>query len=392
MEPQSVSTTGRLPLAALAALAVSAFSMLLTEMMPAALLPGMSAALHQSGAAVGILVSVCAAASTAAAIPLVAMTRSVPRRTLFVVLLAGFVLANGTLAVAPSYRLIIVSRVATGLCMGALWPVVAGYAWHLGRLGNPGRSVAIALSGSTIALAFGLPSASAIGSVIGWRVMFGLLSVLFLVLIMWVLWKLPPVQGERIGERVSLVEVAMRPGFPTVLMTTLLIAIGHYTLYTYMAPLAAALGVPGGTPTAMLIFGVGAMTGIWIVGRTVDEHLRRTAWGGLALTVCAMVSLRLLEHASIGEELTIYCWGIAFGGVPTFFQTATNKAAGPPADVAASLLSTVYGFGIFGGSALGGILLKPVGVLNLPLITVAMVILAGVLIRSGHRRAFPHPP
>jgi predicted MFS family arabinose efflux permease len=365
--------------------------MLLTEMMPAALLPEMSGTLHQSHAAIGFLVSACAAASTAAGIPLVAITRSLPRRPLFLVLLVGFLVANATIAVSSDYGLIIAARIGAGLCMGTLWPVVAGYAWHLGRHGNPGRSVAIALSGSTIALAFGLPVASWLGSLIGWRIMFALLSALFLALILWVLWKLPPVRGEAVGERVPLVEVALRPGFARVLLTTLLIAVAHYSLYTYMAPLAAALRFPGRTPAAMLIFGVGALTGIWIVGHTVDEHLRRTAWGGLALTLCAMLSLLLLDHDAFTEGLTIYAWGIAFGGVPTFFQTATNRAAGPPADVAASLLSTVYGSGIFGGSALGGILLKPIGVLNLPSITLAVVMMAGALIYGGHRRAFPHP-
>ena len=364
--------------------------MLLTEMLPAALLSAMSKDLHQSRSAIGFLVSTCAAASTAAGIPLVAMTRSLPRRPLFVVLLAAFAVSNGAVAVSSSYSVIVASRIASGLSMGTLWPVVAGYAWHLGRHGNPGKSVAFALSGSTIALAFGLPLASWIGSVIGWRPTFGLISALFLTLILWVLWKLPEVQGERIGERVSLVQVALRPGFATVLVTTLLIAVAHYTLYTYIAPLAAAMRFPGGTPAAMLVFGVGALTGIWIVGHTVDEHLRRTAWGGLALTACAMVSLLVLRHDPFSEGLTIYCWGIAFGGVPTFFQTATNKAVGPPADVATSLLSTVYGFGISGGSALGGFLLEPIGILNLPLITLTVVILAAALIQSGHHRAFPH--
>ena len=383
-------STGRLPLDALAALAAAAFCMLLSEMMPAALLPGMSESLHHTRSAIGFLISACAGASTAAGIPLVAMTRSLPRRPLFVALLAGFMIANGGIALSSNYTLIIAARIGTGLCMGALWPVVAGYAWHLGRQGNPGRAVAIALSGSTIALAFGLPMVSLIGGAIGWRSMFGLLAGLFLVLILWVLWKLPSVEGERIGERVPLVHVARRPGFATVLATTLLIAVAHYTLYTYMAPLAAALRFPGGTASAMLIFGVGSLAGIWIVGRTVDEHLRRTAWGGLALTVCAMLSLLLVGQTPSVTAVTIFGWGIAFGGVPTFFQTATNKAAGPPADVAASLLSTVYGFGIFGGSAFGGILLRPVGILNLPIITLAVVTAAAALIYSGSRGAFPH--
>ena len=274
--------------------------------------------------------------------------------------------------------------------MGTLWPVVAGYAWHLGRHGNPGKSVASLYQAARSRWRSDCRWQAGLGSVIGWRPTFGLISALFLTLILWVLWKLPEVQGERIGERVSLVQVALRPGFATVLVTTLLIAVAHYTLYTYISPLAAAMRFPGGTPAAMLVFGVGALTGIWIVGHTVDEHFRRTAWGGLALTACAMVSLLVLRHDPFSEALTIYFWGIAFGVLPTFFQTATNNADGPPADVATSLLSTVYGFGISGGSALGGFLLEPIGVLNLPLITLTVVILAAALIQSGHHRALPH--
>jgi predicted MFS family arabinose efflux permease len=89
------------------------------------------------------------------------------------------------------------------------------------------------------------------------------------------------------------------------------------------------------------------------------------------------------------SKVTIFLWDVAFGGVPNFFQTATNNRAGPPADVAASMLSTTYSFGIFGGSAFGGLLLEVKGVLGLSWVTLVIIISAIALVSFGHRQVFP---
>jgi predicted MFS family arabinose efflux permease len=379
----------KLPLAALLPLSTAAFSTLLTEMMPAGLLPQMSVSLRCSPAAIGLLVSVCAIASTVAAIPVVAVTRGLPRRPLLIALLGGFVVVNATTAWSSTYDLTVVARILTGLLMGTLWPLLAGYAWHLTSRDKAGRAVAVALAGSTVAMSFGLPLGSVVGGLIGWRMIFAILSLVPLLLIGWVAWKLPPVPGETVEERISLFQVAIRPGFPIVLGATLVTVLAHYTLYTYMAPLAAKLQLAGGTGTALLLFGVGALVGIWIVGRTVDEHLRRTAWGAMLLTGATMLALGLFAPVTALDYVTIFLWGVSFGGVPTFFQTATNNTAGPPADVAASMLSTIYSFGIFGGSALGGLLLEVEGVLSLSWVTLIIIISAIALVAFGHRQAFP---
>jgi predicted MFS family arabinose efflux permease len=382
-------TSSKLPLTGLLALSTAAFATLLTEMMPAAVQPQMTAALHWSPGAVGFLVSVCAIASTVAAIPIVSWTRGISRRPLFVALLAGFVVTNAITACSSVYAVTVVTRILTGLFMGTLWPLIAGYAWHLANRESAGRAVAIALAGSTVAMSFGLPLGNVIGHLIGWRSMFGLLSLVPLLLIGWVLWKLPPVMGEEPEDRISIFVVAAKPGFPTVLLTTLLTVLAHYTLYTYMASLTRRLGLFGGAATGLLLFGVGALVGIWIVGRIVDRHLRAGAWGALMLTGIAMLAMGLFARFPVVDYLAIFVWGVSFGGVPTFFQTATNNTAGPPADVAASLLSTIYGLGIFGGSALGGFLLDRIGVQSLCWIVLAVIGMAVIPVSLGHRRAFP---
>ncbi len=66
--------SGRLPMIGLLALSTTAFLTILTETMPAAVLPAMSESLEQPPAGIGLLVSIYALASAAAAIPIVALT------------------------------------------------------------------------------------------------------------------------------------------------------------------------------------------------------------------------------------------------------------------------------------------------------------------------------
>ncbi|MET5115247.1 MFS transporter, partial [Burkholderia pseudomallei] len=84
----------RLPLAGLLALATAGFITIVTDALPAGLLPLMGRDLRVSDALVGQLDTVYAAGSIVAAMPLVAATRGMRRRPLLLAPLAGFVVAN----------------------------------------------------------------------------------------------------------------------------------------------------------------------------------------------------------------------------------------------------------------------------------------------------------
>src|SRR5258705_341629 len=64
----------------LLALATAAFTDVVTDLLPAGLLPQMSSALHVPEARIGLLVSAFAIASALAAIPVTALLRGLPRR------------------------------------------------------------------------------------------------------------------------------------------------------------------------------------------------------------------------------------------------------------------------------------------------------------------------
>ena len=79
----------RLPMTGLLALAMAGFITILTEALPAGLLPQMSAGLAISPSAVGQLVTVYALGSLVAAIPLTAATQRFRRKPVLLAAIAG---------------------------------------------------------------------------------------------------------------------------------------------------------------------------------------------------------------------------------------------------------------------------------------------------------------
>ncbi|NUT52744.1 MAG: MFS transporter, partial [Saccharothrix sp.] len=86
--------TARLPRWPLLALATAAFTTVLTEALPAGVLPGLSTGLGVSEAAAGQLVTVYAIGTVAAAIPLSTATSGWSRKRLLLAGVAGFAVAN----------------------------------------------------------------------------------------------------------------------------------------------------------------------------------------------------------------------------------------------------------------------------------------------------------
>src|ERR1044072_6711756 len=95
--------SGRLPVAALAALAVAAFVTVLTEALPAGVLVAMSADLGVSEAATGQTVTVYAMATALTAIPLSLATATWQRKRLLLVGVGGFAIGNTITALSTAY-------------------------------------------------------------------------------------------------------------------------------------------------------------------------------------------------------------------------------------------------------------------------------------------------
>ncbi|GGJ30180.1 MFS transporter [Streptomyces brasiliensis] len=381
--------SARLPWPGLLALSASAFTAVMTELLPAGLLPSMAPALGVPESRVGFLVTGYAAASFLAAVPVTAALRGLPRRPVLVGALLGFACADALVALSSSYVLTFGARLVAGATGGTLWAMLVGYAARMVPAERRGRAIAIVLAGITLALAAGVPAGTVLAGALGWRAAFASLAALALLLAGWVRWRVPAFPGEPPHGRVPFVRVALRPGIRPVLSVTLFLLLGHQVMYTYAVPFAAHAGF-GRTGPLLAVFGTATVAGIWLTGELVDRWLRGTLLAALTLFAAVLVALGLAAGTPAVLLGAVALWGVAFGWAPTLIQTALVDVSGPAdADVATSLQTTVYNAGIAGGSLVGGLALGGPGPAALPWTALPLVTVGLVTVAVGRRYAFP---
>lgn len=364
-----------LPLGALLALAMTGFICIVTETLPAGLLPQIGSGLGISPSLAGQMVTVYALGSLLAAIPLTIATQSWRRRTVLLLTIAGFLLFNSITAWSSHYALTLVARFFAGVSAGLAWSLIAGYARRMVVPQLQGRALAVAMIGTPIALSLGVPLGTWLGGFVGWRMAFALMSGLTLVLIGWVLVKVPDYPGQSSTQRQALHEVFFTPGVRPVLGVVFTWMLAHNILYTYIAPFVAKAGLANDVDLVLLAFGIAALVGIWVTGRLVDRHLRPAVLFSLASFAAVAVFLGLFMTSAIAIYLGVVIWGLTFGGAATLLQTALADSAGRGADVALSMNVVVWNSAIAGGGLLGGVLLGHWGVGTFPWVLLALTLI-----------------
>ncbi|HEF4778787.1 TPA: MFS transporter [Burkholderia multivorans] len=362
----------RLPVANLLALATAGFITVLTEALPAGLLPLMSADLRVTEALIGQLVTVYALGSIVAAIPLVAATRGIARRRLLIAALAGFVVSNALTAVSPYYALTLAARFVAGMAAGLLWALLAGYASRMVDEHLRGRAIAVAMLGVPVAMSIGIPAGTAFGAAVGWRVAFAGITLAALALIGWVRLRLPDCPGQPAGSREPVLAVLKMPGVRAVLTVMFAYVLAHNMLYTYIAPFLARERMGAQVDAVLFVFGVASLGGLGLTGAWIGAAQRRLTFASIALFALAALMLGA-GNGMVIVYAGVALWGIAFGGAPTLFQTAAAQAAGDAADVAQSMLVTVWNLAIAGGGIAGGMLLDAAGAGPIPWVLVALL-------------------
>lgn len=378
----------RLPILALLALAMAGFICILTETIPAGLLPQISQGLNISPSLAGQWVTAYAAGSLLAAIPLTLLTRSWSRRVVLLSTVCGFLLFNTLTAVSSDVVIILIARFFAGASAGLAWSLIAGYARRMVVPSLQGRALALAMVGTPIALSLGVPAGTWMGSLLGWRLTFAAMSGLSLILIGWILLAVPNYPGQSATQKMPLGAVLRLPGVGAVLGVVLTWMLAHNILYTYIAPFIASAGLAHRVDVVLLIFGMAALGGIFITGKIIDTHLRKAVL--LSLSIFAAVSV--IFGLSTPTPAVIYAgiavWGLTFGGAATLLQTALADAAGEYADVALSMNVVTWNSAIALGGLSGGMLLEHVGSQSFPW-AILLLLLVALGIALLAKQGFP---
>ncbi|MFB6893430.1 MFS transporter [Kitasatospora sp. NPDC056327] len=385
----AADTRRTLPLPALLALATAVFVTVLTETLPAGVLPAMSADLGVGESAAGQAVTVYAVGTAVTAVPLTAATAGWGRRRLLLTSMAGFAVANTVTALSGSYPLTMAARFVAGVAAGLAWALLAGYARRLAPPGLQGRAIAVAMAGAPLALSLGVPAGTFLGELLGWRVVFLLMTVTAVGVTGWIAVAVPEVPGRARGERTPVLGALAVPGVAPVLAVTLVFVLAHTVLYTYIAPFLDRRGLGGATGAVLLAFGVASLVSIWVTGAHIHRRLRALTLAATLLVAAAAALLGLAAGSTAAVYAAAVLWGLGWGGVPTLLQTAAGEAGGEQADAAQTMLVTLWNAAMAAGGVAGGLLLDRLGSGSFPWAVLLLLLPVLAVVLAARVHAFP---
>jgi predicted MFS family arabinose efflux permease len=385
----STAVRERLPGKALLGLFLTGFVGILTECLPAGLLPDMARSLHTNVALAGQTVTLYAAATSIAAIPLSRTFSRWPRKNVLLVALAIVAGTNTLTALSDNYPLTLVIRFVAGLGTGMIWPQLGGYAARLAPGGQQGRAITIALAGTPIGLALGVPLGPWLSTFGGWQVAFHACAGLTVLTMLWVVATLPDLPGLPVDQRRRVADTLMIPGLRVILVAIAAYMVAHNILYTYVSDFLRHVGMEGRTGWALFVFGVLSVLSTLLVGLYIDRHLRKLVVGSTVLFAISVLVLAVLSDLPSLVYIAVGAWGFAFGSSASLFIGAAINASGDAADVAQSIVITVISGSIAAGGLLGGLLIAGLGAGSITWAALALLVVGAAAVIGGKKHAFP---
>ena len=379
----------RLPLGALTALATASFITVLTEALPAGLLPAMSADLRVGEPAMGQSVTIYAIGSAVAAIPLSAASSGWRRKRLLLTIVAGFAISNAGTAVSDNYTLTMIARFVAGVCGGLVWAMMAGYARRMVHSSLHGKAIAVAMAGTPLALALGVPAGTLLGQALGWRVAFWAMTVLAVAVLAWLNSTVPDFAGEPRQRRAPALRTLRLPGVAPVLFVVLTVVLAHTILYTYIATFLDHFGLGDSVELVLFVFGTASVVSLSVVGAHIHRRLRLLTITGTLLFAAAATLLGTLAGSPALVYAAAALWGMGFGGMATLLQTALGDAAGTAVDTAQAMLVTFWNAALALGGVVGGLLLSGFGPVSFPWSVLVLLAPALVTVIAASRHGFP---
>lgn len=271
-----------------------------------------------------------------------------------------FAVCNLICALAPGYGLFMLFRVFTAVISGTLVAVSMTFAEDIASPEHVSKVVAGIFSGFSISAVFGVPIATTISQMFGWRAAFYVIFGATLLLLL-LLSRVLPRENRRNAQGVLRQFLLFRD--KRILAGVAIVFLGGastYTFYTYLTPIfQSELKIPEQwISIALLIFGVAAIISNVSSGRMAEHNgLKKLPFVYAVQTVC-MLLLPLASGKLVLGGILIFTLGVLMyllnSPLQMHFLQVAAKDYPDCVNLASSFISVFFNFGIAVGSAAGG--------------------------------------
>lgn len=351
------------------------------------LLPGLMATDPERGIAhAGVAISAYALGVVVGA-PVLALLSVRWSRTSMIVAMAG-ALAVGTLlsGVMPTFELTVAARFLAGIPHGAYFGVASLLAASLMGPGNQGKGVAFALSGLTVANLAGVPVLTAVGQALGWRAVYLLLTLVFVLTVVALLRTVPretKVEGRRMVDELA----ALRRLQLWIIIGIAAIGFaGAFAVFSYIADITTRVtGAPAAAvPWVLVAAGLGMTIGNLVGGAGTDRSLEKTLLIGFPLYIASLVGLFLVAHTSLTALIVgFFLVNLTNSVLNPAMQTWLIRVARRSEVLGASLNHAAFNVANALGAALGGAVIAAGFGYQAPMVVSIVLSLLGFVMVSG---------
>lgn len=385
------------------ALAVAAFAMGMAEFIVVGILPAIALDINIDVPSAGLLVTLYAVGVAVSAPVLTAVTSQANRRLLAAGLMCLFIFSNIVAWLAPSFSVLLISRVLAGISHGVFFSIASVIASGLVAKEKAARAISIMFTGLTVALVTGGPLGAMISEAFGWRTAFLGIAVTGAIAMAAMLTWLPKnIQTSGATSFLSQFEVLIKPRLLLVFAITAIGHCGSFVAFTFLSEILqgqtgyslASVGI------IFVCYGVGVMLGNNFFARLAD---RRGAVIALlwvyALLSLALLTLGLTASSKVAVIPVIIAWGaFAFGNVPVlqlYVMQQAKKILPHATEAASSMNISAFNVGIAVGAWFGGIVVAKSGVGSVGEVAGAIVSINVILVLVSaylDKRNYPDYP
>ncbi|GIJ67840.1 MFS transporter [Virgisporangium ochraceum] len=381
------AAVGRSSWLAVGAVGFGIFALVTTEFLPASLLPRIAADMGTTEGAAGQAVTATAVMGALTAPTIAALVPRLDRRTLLILLTLLGLLSNVLVAVAPSYWLLLASRVLLGAALAGFWAMALAVVGSILPADRMGRGMTIVNVGVSLATVVAVPVGTYLGEAWGWRPVFWLAAALSLVALLALAAWLPPVAPSGAPGLRTVVATARTRTMAVGLVAVGLVAGGHFAAFTYVRPAADLVPEmdPGRLALLLTVFGLGTFVGTVLSGQIADRRLRLGILVAPVLIGASTAAFAVLSGSYGAVVGAVAVWGAAFGGVPTLVMTWVARVEPDRLEPAGSLTTGMFQVAIASGAAVGGVLLDVFDVRVALVVAGAAAAVGGVLFASARK-------
>lgn len=241
----------------------AAFIFNTSEFMPIGLLTSIAAAFSISESQAGIMITAYSWAVMILSVPLMIAVSKVSFKPMLLVTLVVFAIGQILSGIAPTFIILIIARLVVASAHAIFWSVASVIAVKLVDEQHRDFAMSMIVTGTSIAMIFGLPLGRIVGLYLGWRMTFILAGIIAFALFAFQSFVFPTLDKPEPFKVNQLPLLFKNKSLVSIFIVSFLFATAYYTAYSYIEPFMSSIAKLSDTwiTLSLSMFGVAGILG-----------------------------------------------------------------------------------------------------------------------------------